>query len=165
MGIRIAWEVTTARELCDAIYSLKDTLGPVLEFCTVIDERTSPRAHGFLVELDGNPGNRSPVPAPSPLLTQPNFCPGPDAPSCIQQIQTILAERNEAYALCVKTKRVGAPTVRVVRPGTFREYRDWKIRKSGKGTGMQVKVPVVVLDRETVDWLEERVVDEVKVRV
>ena len=100
-----------------------------------------------------------------PCTTHCKCCTGPGAPSSIQQIQAILAERNEAYALCLKTKRVGVPTIRLVRPGTFQEYRDWKIRKSGKGTGMQVKVPAVVLDKEIVDWLEEKVVDEVKAQV
>jgi len=55
--------------------------------------------------------------------------------------------------------------VRVVRKGTFVEFRDWKIGKGmDKGMG-HVKVPAVVFDAETAAWLEERVVEEVSVRV
>lgn len=33
-----------------------DTLGHVLEFTTILDERKNLRAYGFLIELDGNLG-------------------------------------------------------------------------------------------------------------
>jgi hypothetical protein len=63
---------------------------------------------------------------------------------------------NINYAKDLEGGRVGAPTVRVVRKGTFTEYRAWKIKQMGISF-VQAKVPIVTWDKELVAWLEERV--------
>lgn len=56
MGLRIAGEFISEKELHDAIDVLKGTLGRVPEFTMAVDERKIPRAYGFFVELEGVPG-------------------------------------------------------------------------------------------------------------
>jgi len=51
------------------------------------------------------------------------------------------------------------PTVRIVKPGTFMEYRRWKVDNIGVGI-QQVKVPVVMRDLKALKWVAERVVME-----
>jgi hypothetical protein len=168
MGLRVAGEYITEKELSSAIYSpeVKDALGcSVLEFTLAVDERKTPRAHGFFVELDGEPGK------PCQLISYMNFLSlfittpstGSNAHTALTHLYTLLAAGNEAYARFINTQFVGPPTMRLLRPGTFREYRQWKIGRIGGGGSVmgQVKVPAVVLDSETVDWLEERVSGEV----
>ena len=56
MGLRIAGEFITEKELSDAISApdIRTALGcAVLEFTVAVDERKTPRAHGFFVEVDG----------------------------------------------------------------------------------------------------------------
>ena len=166
MGLRIAGEFNTEKELCSAIYSpdVKDALGcSILEFTLAVDECKTLRAHGFFVELDREPGkliSRMLLPSSLTLLFRQ---PGLKAHTALTHLHSHLAAVNEAYSRFFETRFVGRPTMRVLRPGTFHEYREWKIgRIGGGGLGMgQVKVPAVVLDAETVDWLEERVSKEV----
>ncbi|KAG0700006.1 hypothetical protein DFH29DRAFT_934127 [Suillus ampliporus] len=40
---------------------------------------------------------------------------------------------------------MGMPTIHVVKPGTFMEYRKWRFEAAAIGT-CQVKVPVVISD-------------------
>ena len=55
---------------------------------------------------------------------------------------------------------IGDPTIRILKPGTFREYRHWKAETSGINAG-QIKVPIMVTDPATLEWLSERVMIEV----
>ena len=86
----------------------------------------------------------------------------PDHSSSLLHLRALLESGNEMYAHDLRLNALNPPTIRLVKPGTFREFREWKVGKAGKGTGMQVKVPAVVFDRGTVKWLEERVIEEVK---
>ena len=44
--------------------------------------------------------------------------------------------------------------IRIVKPGTFSEYREWQEGKLNVGVG-QIKVPVVMMDPDSIGWLEE----------
>ena len=59
--IRVANEYVTEKQLQNAIHSLKDTLGQVMEFSVIVDDRKTPRSYGFLVELQDEPGSSSPI--------------------------------------------------------------------------------------------------------
>lgn len=59
----------------------------------------------------------------------------------------------------LKDTRVRLPTVRIVRSGTFSEYRQWRAEKVNVGPG-QLKVPVVLVDETSKEWILERVVGE-----
>lgn len=48
--------------------------------------------------------------------------------------------------------KLGPTTIHVLKSGTFMEYRALKIKAAITGTG-QVKVPVVLRDRETQEWM------------
>ena len=54
----------------------------------------------------------------------------------------------------------GDPTIRILKPGTFKEYRQWKSHTRGISPG-QIKVPTMLTDPVTIDWLAERVALEV----
>ena len=56
VGFRIHAELVTDRLLQDAIYSVHDTLGRVLEFVAELDDRQFPRNYGYFVELEGELG-------------------------------------------------------------------------------------------------------------
>jgi hypothetical protein len=81
---------------------------------------------------------------------------GPRAALAPETIKNYLCTANSNYAKDLEGGRVGLPTVRVVRKGTFMEYRAWKIKQMGISF-VQIKVPIVTWDKELVAWLEERV--------
>ena len=51
------------------------------------------------------------------------------------------------------------PTIRLVRPGTFSDFRQLKLDEGSNNLG-QIKVPVVLPKAEYVTWFSDRVVDE-----
>jgi hypothetical protein len=103
---------------------------------------------------------------PPPVVPISNFrWPiGPDAYLAPEIIKTHLSNANFNYAKDIEGGRAGPPTVRVVRKGTFMEYRAWKIKQMGISF-VQAKIPVVTWDKELVTWLEERVDTELVHRV
>ena len=105
-----------------------------------------------------------------PTLTALSFTPtGPNAHLALPRLHAHLAAGNDACVRFVTTQFVGRPTLRVLAPGTFAAYRDWRAGGGGGGPGGsavgvgigQVKVPSVVFDAGAVAWFEERVVLEV----
>ncbi|KAI6033643.1 hypothetical protein BKA83DRAFT_4178988, partial [Pisolithus microcarpus] len=128
--IRIANEVTTETQLHSVVDVTSDLLGGVSEFCVCPDYRESVGRYAFLVELHGNL-------APSTLHAS-------------------LQNLNENYLRDSLSGKIDAPAVRVLRPDTFADFREWKIRTSGGAAVGQVKVPVVVWDEGCRMWLEGR---------
>ena len=63
------------------------------------------------------------------------------------------------YQELVDVRVMRQPTIRIVKPGTFMEYRRWKVETAGVGIS-QVKVPVVMQDPKAIKWMVERVVME-----
>ena len=53
------------------------------------------------------------------------------------------------------------PTIRILKPHTFKEYRQWMGDTMRGINSGQTKVPAMLIDPVTIDWLEERVVLEV----
>ena len=63
------------------------------------------------------------------------------------------------YQEMVDVNLMRQPIIRIVKPGTFMEYRRWRVDSAGVGIN-QVKVPVVMLDSKAINWMMERVVME-----
>ncbi|KAI6106200.1 GH3 auxin-responsive promoter [Pisolithus croceorrhizus] len=140
MHMRLANEVTTETQLRDVINATSGLLGGVSEFCVSADYRQAVSRYAFLVELQGDPGtNISAVPA-----------------ALHEQLQ----KNNENYLKDSRVGKIGVPCVRVVRPGTFGDFREWKVRTKGAASG-QVKVPVVIWGDTDRAWLEERVMYDI----
>ncbi|KAI6094510.1 GH3 auxin-responsive promoter [Pisolithus sp. B1] len=140
MHIRIANEVTTETQLRSVVDATSDQLGGVSEFCVCPDYRQSVGRYAFLVELQGSLGADA-VTAPASLHAE-------------------LQKLNENYLRNSRAGKIDVPVVRVLRPGTFGEFREWKIRTNNIAAG-QVKVPIVVWDEVNRAWLEERVMCDI----
>ncbi|KAF9240244.1 GH3 auxin-responsive promoter [Melanogaster broomeanus] len=137
--IRLANEITTENQLRDAIGSTSGSLGTISEFCVSPDYRQSIPRYCFFVEPQNKTGS-SPASTPS-------------------ELHTYLQDHNENYRRDSQAGKLATPVVRVLKQGTFGDFREWKIRTTNAGSG-QVKVPSVVWDEGTRKWLEEHVVEE-----
>ncbi|KAF5387085.1 hypothetical protein D9615_001837 [Tricholomella constricta] len=138
--MRVAHEFVTEKDLLNAALSLTSTLGEVIEFTVIIDDRPLPRAYGFMVELNGTPG--------------------PNAKSASSRLYDFLKSTNDTFAYFASRQLLGRPSIRLLAPGTFRRYREWKASNDLVGGG-QIKVPMITLDEKAVGWLLNRVVEEV----
>ena len=139
--IRLANEITTEAQLSAAVSSVSEELGNISEFCVMPDYRYTTPAYAFYVEPQNDlPGEASDVPA---------------------KLHRFLQSANENYLKDSKAGKLAVPSVHVLKPGAFGEYREWKIKTMNISSG-QVKVPLVVWDDVTRKWLEERRVQEVK---
>jgi len=63
------------------------------------------------------------------------------------------------YQEMVDVGKMRQPTIRIVKTGTFMEYRRWRVDSAGVGIS-QVKVPVVMRDSKAIEWMIGRVVME-----
>ncbi|KAF8900298.1 GH3 auxin-responsive promoter [Gymnopilus junonius] len=137
VGFRVAGEFVSESELQRLVASLSDMLGQVIEFTTEIDDRQSGvlGAYGFYIELaDGF---------------------GPDPQSALYKVEEALL-KNPGYKKYSEAGFIGKPTLRIVAPGTFTAYRNWKIQQTGFTVG-QVKIPTTIIDVEIREWLAKRV--------
>ncbi|KAF8840790.1 hypothetical protein BDN67DRAFT_968105 [Paxillus ammoniavirescens] len=137
--IRLANEITTENQLRDAISSVSESVGVISEFCVSPDYRQSIPRYCFFVESQNKSGS-SPASAPSKL-------------------HAYLQNHNENYLRDSQAGKIGTPVIRLLKQGTFGDFREWKIRTTNVASG-QVKVPPVVWDEGTRKWLEEHVVEE-----
>jgi hypothetical protein len=78
-----------------------------------------------------------------------------------ERLHNYLLDINDTYAQYTSRNVLRTPTVRILEPGTFRLYREWKTKNSPAGSG-QIKVPTVVYNVDIRDWLLDHVVDEVR---
>ncbi|KIJ57869.1 hypothetical protein HYDPIDRAFT_163769 [Hydnomerulius pinastri MD-312] len=142
VAIRLGGAMTSEKQLADAIFAAQDALGPIVEFTVVVDDRTMPPSFGYLVEVQRElPTDSSADQAPA-------------------QVQADLCRSNPNIKRSLELRTIGSPTVRIVKPGTFRDYRRWKIEASNTGSG-QMKVPVVMWDPAAQEWMLERIEREV----
>lgn len=81
---------------------------------------------------------------------------GMEAKMATQQIFEDLMENNE-YHMAFWQGRARKPTVRLVKKGTFTEYRRQKCDKTSISMG-QVKVPIVLSNETFKEWFLRRVV-------
>lgn len=161
--IRLATESVTEKEIQDVLWAAEQTLGQVAEFTVVPDDRTIPSAYGYMIELAGELGrhfhNNLCCNIPDGTSCFPSRLSGADAHLAPKALLDNLCACNENFNLTIGWGRLLPPTIRIVKPGTFREYRQLKIETSKVGSG-QVKVPVVTWDENTKKWLMERVIQE-----
>lgn len=139
-SLRVANEATTEDQFRQVVMSASELLGNVSEFCVAADYRETVPRYGFFVELQGSTSTSAPSAA-------------------VAQVQAALFEQNDNYRTEALVGKIGTPVVRVVRRGTFGEYREWKVRKDNIAAG-QIKVPTVVFNHEVLEFLEERVTEE-----
>ncbi|KIJ62990.1 hypothetical protein HYDPIDRAFT_93334 [Hydnomerulius pinastri MD-312] len=140
IAIRFSDFATTEKELTDAVLiAAPSTIGEVFEFTVVMDMRKPPATYGFLIELAGDLG-------PQPELAS-------------QKLVDALIEFTPKIRGSMNLGKIRKPTVRIVGAGTFREFRHWKLEKGATSLG-QIKVPVVLTDPASVEWLSNKVVRE-----
>jgi len=73
-----------------------------------------------------------------------------------QRLLDGLSNANENFRNGYDAEWFGMPTIRVVKPGTFLEYRKWRGETAAIGT-CQVKLPVVLTDTAAQEWITNRV--------
>lgn len=86
--------------------------------------------------------------------------PGPKADEAPAQVLANLGTSNPNVLHGIGRQAMGRPTVRIVRPGTFCDFRRRKTEAAGGSAG-QAKVPVVMWDAASQEWMFERVEREV----
>ncbi|KAG6332763.1 hypothetical protein ID866_6328 [Astraeus odoratus] len=123
----------TEKHITDAILAVQDVLGTLCEFTIMTEDNN---CLGYLVEIEGELHAKANE-APARLLTE--LC-------CL----------NKEFRTSLDIGRMKWPTIRVLKHGTFKEYRQWKVEATKSGSG-QVKVPVVMWDNTAREWLSERV--------
>ncbi|KAG0708384.1 GH3 auxin-responsive promoter [Suillus ampliporus] len=139
--IRLDTASVTEAQLVQSICSTtQDTIGQVTEFTCFKDIRKLPYTIGFFVELTQEPGMLSTT---SRHLAK-------------QRVADALSSMNDHIRWDYDRGAMGIPTIRVVKPGTFMEYRKWRFEAAAIGT-CQVKVPVVMSDPIAQDWMTNRV--------
>ncbi|KAG1878611.1 GH3 auxin-responsive promoter [Suillus tomentosus] len=135
----------TESQLTDAIVSAaQQSIGRIVSFTIVLDDRDKPVTYGYLVEFAGE--------LRSCLLRQ-------DARMAINQLFDNLISASDDYRIVVWQGKSRKPTIRIVNKGTFAEYHRQKCEQTNI-TVSQGKVPVVVFDPAMKEWLLERVITE-----
>ncbi|KAF8836519.1 hypothetical protein BDN67DRAFT_911028 [Paxillus ammoniavirescens] len=110
----------------------------VHEFTAMVDDRTFPPTVGCFVEGDL----------------------GPNSHLAPQKLFDALVAINHKHQDVLDQGHTRLPTIRIVKPGTFMEYRRRRGEKVGVGAG-QTKIPVVLLESAAQEWIRERVVQEI----
>ena len=76
-----------------------------------------------------------------------------------ERILDALSRTNENVPYALERGLLGKPSIRVVKRGTFSEFRQLKFDEGARNPG-QVKVPVVLPKVEYVTWFSNQVVKE-----
>ncbi|KAG6329773.1 hypothetical protein ID866_9316 [Astraeus odoratus] len=151
--LRMAGTMFTEACLTESIFATQDTLGQIAEFTVAIDDRGQNPAVGYFVEIYGEIRMVFLQVPMLPVVT--NVCIDPEANAAPALLRTELCRLNETFRDNLDRK-MSLPTIRVVSTGTFREYRRWKVEMNGSGYG-QTKVPVVMWDSASLEWMLARV--------
>jgi len=131
----------TEKELRAAMSCASEkSLTYIVDWTATMDERQSPATIGFFVELS--------VDQVSDLFL--------DAPEYIAES---LSRINDNVRWSVDHQTLGKPVIWLVRPGTFRDFRQMKLDEGSNSVG-QIKVPVVLPKDAYVKWFSNRVVRE-----
>ena len=157
LAIRLAPVLISDADIISAIQAASPDVIQVNEFTTLLDDRQSPSTVGYLIELAGVPGLSIKVYQTIHCLTTSNV--GPNAHLVPQTLSEGLATANNEFRTALEGEKVRAPSVRILSPGTFAAFRQWKAEKMSIGPG-QVKVPVILADEASRKWILERVVGE-----
>ena len=84
---------------------------------------------------------------------------GPNANMARQKVFEALVTTNDKHQTAFESGQLRLPTVRIVRHGTFAYYRRWRGERMNVSAG-QMKVPIVMTDPDSLEWLMEQVVRE-----
>ncbi|KIJ59269.1 hypothetical protein HYDPIDRAFT_33339 [Hydnomerulius pinastri MD-312] len=140
LAIRFPCTVITDAHLTATIQAINSQdLIQVHEFTTVVDDRELPETVGYFVEVAG------------PLGSDSHLAP--------QRLFDSLVATNSEHQAALGRGETRLPTVRIVKPGTFMDYRRWRGETMNIGSG-QIKVPVVLTDPATQEWMLGRVIRE-----
>ncbi|KAF8836518.1 hypothetical protein BDN67DRAFT_320800 [Paxillus ammoniavirescens] len=138
LSIRFPHALISDSDLVAAIQTMSsEDIIQVHEFTTIVDDRTLPATVGYFVE-----GQL-----------------GPNAHLAPQKLFHALVATNSEHQRALDDGRTRLPTIRIVKPGTFMEYRRWWGEKMNLGAG-QSKVPVVLTKSATQEWFREKVLQE-----
>ncbi|KAI5998647.1 GH3 auxin-responsive promoter [Pisolithus albus] len=140
LAIRFSFAEITEAHLVSVIRALStEDIAEVQEFTTVVDLRELPQTVGFFIEIIGDIG--------------------PGATAARQKAFEALVRANEEHQRAFDAGQIRLPTIRVVKPGTFAEYRLWRGESTNAGVG-QIKVPIVLSKEDQQEWIVERVIAE-----
>ena len=156
--VRTVYAIISEAELLKVIQAInEEDMIRVQEFTTVLDRRELPETVGCVVEITGDIG--ATLFHSMALYGTHDLIIGPNANSARQKAFEALVSTNDEHQRAFNAGRLRLPTIRIVKHGTFAEYRRWRGAKLNAGVG-QIKVPVAMMDPDSVGWLEERVVKE-----
>ncbi|KAI6038427.1 GH3 auxin-responsive promoter-domain-containing protein [Pisolithus marmoratus] len=140
LEIRFPHAQITETDLLNVVYGFsgEDTV-EVQEFTSVVDDRRFPLTLGFFVSITGDIG--------------------PNAKLARQKAFAALVATSDEHQIAFDTDELGLPTIRIVKPGTFADYRRWRGESMNVGVG-QIKLPAVLSDPKAQEWMAERVMME-----
>ncbi|EIW76591.1 hypothetical protein CONPUDRAFT_76226 [Coniophora puteana RWD-64-598 SS2] len=138
-SMRLPHALITQADIAEAV-SHVDRLKHA-EFTTWLDDRKVPPCVGFFVEA--SPGDRLiPSEARDALLSG-------------------LINANENFAVGATKGSSVKPSIRLLSPGSFGAFRNWKGATNGTGSS-QIKVPLIMVDPKGQEFTLSRVIDEVR---
>ncbi|KAI9458996.1 GH3 auxin-responsive promoter, partial [Boletus coccyginus] len=137
VAIRFPYFMVTEKELRAAMSSVgPNMLEKVVDWTATMDDRQVSATIGFFVELAI-----------------------PDLALAPERVLDELLRSNKNLAWTFENELFRKPTIWLVRPGTFSDFRQLKLDEGSNNLG-QIKVPVVLPKAEYVTWFSNRVVDE-----
>ncbi|KAH7912887.1 GH3 auxin-responsive promoter [Hygrophoropsis aurantiaca] len=163
VALRIGGFMTSEKQLADAIFAAQtDTaLGPIVEFTVVVDDRVLPARIGYVIELGGEEeGSGSEVNAEVEnrqvevdkndvnhtsshtstsnhiSASNPTSSTQPTTTDALSLTLASLARANPNFKRSLELQTCGPPTIRVLRPGTFRDFRRWRIEGDASGVSV-----------------------------
>ncbi|KAI6013498.1 GH3 auxin-responsive promoter [Pisolithus microcarpus] len=140
LTVRLWYAEITEAHLVSVIRALiTEDIAKVQEFTAVVDLREVPQTVGFFIGIVGDIG--------------------PGGTAARQKAFEALARANEEHQRAFDAGRLRLPTIRIVKPGTFAEYRLWRGESMNAGV-CQIKVPGVMLNEDQQEWIAERVIAE-----
>ncbi|KAL4066057.1 GH3 auxin-responsive promoter [Scleroderma citrinum] len=141
LAIRLYYAMITEADLVKVIQAInRQDMMEVHEFTTALDQRELPATVGLFVEITGDLGLNA------HLSREKAF--------------EALVTTNYEHQAQLNFGGLRLPTIRILKHGTFMEYRQWRGESMNVGVN-QLKVPVVMWDPNALAWLIERVVREV----
>ncbi|KAI9458999.1 GH3 auxin-responsive promoter [Boletus coccyginus] len=140
VAIRFPYFMVIEKELKAAMSSVgPNMLEKVVDWTATMDDRQVSRTIGFFVELASE--------------QVPDLALAPD------RVLDELLRSSMNIAWTFENEVFRKPTIRLVRPGTFSDFRQLKLDEGSNNLG-QIKVPVVLPKAEYVTWFSNRVVEE-----
>ena len=130
----------------------------VQEFTSILDRRELPETVGLIVEITGDIGMASCLRSTALYMDTHMVGIDTEASSARQKAFEVLVSTNAEHQGAFDAGQLRLPTIRIVKSGTFADYR--RCRGEQLNTAVGTKVPVVVMDPDVLVWLEVRVAKE-----